>query len=81
MSIQDSLPVTEAFAERELTLPLYPSMTESHIETIVSAVSHCRSRYAPEWFCVRWRGRIDTVVSAVIQCSSRAEIKLEIHDR
>jgi len=41
-----SLPVTEAFAERELTLPLYPSMTESHIETIVSAVSHCRSRKA-----------------------------------
>jgi dTDP-4-amino-4,6-dideoxygalactose transaminase len=41
-----SLPVTERFAERELSLPIYPSMTESHIETIVSAVNHCRSRSA-----------------------------------
>jgi dTDP-4-amino-4,6-dideoxygalactose transaminase len=41
-----SLPVTEYFAERELSLPLYPSMTESHIESIVSALNHCRSRYA-----------------------------------
>jgi dTDP-4-amino-4,6-dideoxygalactose transaminase len=41
-----SLPVTECFAERELSLPLYPSMTESHVETIVSAVNHCRSRFA-----------------------------------
>jgi dTDP-4-amino-4,6-dideoxygalactose transaminase len=41
-----SLPVTERFAERELSLPLYPSMTESHIESIVSAVNHCRSRSA-----------------------------------
>jgi len=41
-----SLPVTEQFAGRELSLPLYPSMTESHIETIVAAVNHCRSRSA-----------------------------------
>ena len=41
-----SLPTTEYFAERELSLPLYPSMTESHVETIVSAISHCRSRSA-----------------------------------
>lgn len=36
-----SLPVTEAFASRELTLPLYPSMTEAQVDTIVSAVVHC----------------------------------------
>jgi len=41
-----SLPVTEQFAERELSLPLYPSMTESHVESVVSAVKHCRSRFA-----------------------------------
>jgi dTDP-4-amino-4,6-dideoxygalactose transaminase len=41
-----SLPITEHFAERELSLPLYPSMTESHIESIVSAVNHCRLRAA-----------------------------------
>lgn len=36
-----SLPVTEAFASRELTLPLYPSMTEAQVDTIVSSVVHC----------------------------------------
>ncbi|HET9129407.1 MAG TPA: DegT/DnrJ/EryC1/StrS family aminotransferase, partial [Terriglobia bacterium] len=41
-----SLPVTENFAERELSLPLYPSMTESHVESVVSAVNHCRARSA-----------------------------------
>jgi dTDP-4-amino-4,6-dideoxygalactose transaminase len=41
-----SLPITEHFAERELSLPLYPSMTESHVESIVSAVNHCRLRSA-----------------------------------
>jgi dTDP-4-amino-4,6-dideoxygalactose transaminase len=41
-----SLPVTERFAERELSLPLYPSMTEGHIETVVAAVNHCRSQSA-----------------------------------
>jgi dTDP-4-amino-4,6-dideoxygalactose transaminase len=33
--------VTEAFASRELTLPLYPSLTEAQVDTIVSAVVHC----------------------------------------
>lgn len=33
------LPVTEAFAERELTLPLYPSLSESQLDAIVSAVA------------------------------------------
>ena len=37
-----SLPITEAFAARELTLPLYPSMTENQIDTIVSSMVHCR---------------------------------------
>jgi dTDP-4-amino-4,6-dideoxygalactose transaminase len=41
-----TLPVTEHFAERELSLPLYPSMTDSHIETIVRSVNHCRLRSA-----------------------------------
>jgi dTDP-4-amino-4,6-dideoxygalactose transaminase len=30
------LPVTEAFASRELTLPLYPSLTETQVDDIVS---------------------------------------------
>jgi len=37
-----SLPTTETFASRELTLPLYPGMTESHIDTVVSAMVQCR---------------------------------------
>jgi dTDP-4-amino-4,6-dideoxygalactose transaminase len=41
-----SLPITEHFAERELSLPLYPSMSDSHIESVVSAVNHCRLRSA-----------------------------------
>jgi dTDP-4-amino-4,6-dideoxygalactose transaminase len=36
-----SLPVTEDFASRELTLPLYPSLTEAQVDTIVSCVVHC----------------------------------------
>jgi dTDP-4-amino-4,6-dideoxygalactose transaminase len=36
-----SLPVTEAFGTRELTLPLYPSLTEAQVDTIVSSVIHC----------------------------------------
>jgi len=39
-----SLPITEAFASRELTLPLYPGMMESHIDTVVSAMVQCRLR-------------------------------------
>ena len=33
------LPVTEEFASRELTLPLYPSLSESQLDAIVSAVA------------------------------------------
>ena len=32
------LPVTEAFASRELTLPLYPSPSAAQVDTIVSSV-------------------------------------------
>ena len=32
------LPVTEAFASRELTLPLYPSLSVAQVDTIVSSV-------------------------------------------
>jgi dTDP-4-amino-4,6-dideoxygalactose transaminase len=35
------LPLTEAFAARELTLPLYPSLSEAQVDTIVSTVVHC----------------------------------------
>lgn len=35
------LPLTEAFASRELTLPLYPSLSEAQVDTIVSTVVHC----------------------------------------
>jgi dTDP-4-amino-4,6-dideoxygalactose transaminase len=33
-----TLPITEAFASRELTLPLYPSLTDAQVDTIVSSV-------------------------------------------
>jgi dTDP-4-amino-4,6-dideoxygalactose transaminase len=33
-----SFPVTKSIAEREVTLPLYPNMTEGMVETVVSAV-------------------------------------------
>jgi dTDP-4-amino-4,6-dideoxygalactose transaminase len=33
------LPVTEAFASRELTLPLYPSLSSEQVDDIVSAVA------------------------------------------
>jgi dTDP-4-amino-4,6-dideoxygalactose transaminase len=36
-----SLPVTEAFASRELTLPLYPSLSETQVDLIVSSVIRC----------------------------------------
>jgi len=39
-----SLPITEAFASRELTLPLYPSLKDRQIDTVVSAVVQCRLR-------------------------------------
>lgn len=38
------LPVTEAFASRELTLPLYPSLTNAQVDDIVSAVAAAYDR-------------------------------------
>jgi dTDP-4-amino-4,6-dideoxygalactose transaminase len=35
------LPVTEEFASRELTLPLYPSLSAAQVDMIVSSVLHC----------------------------------------
>src|SRR5207237_6076810 len=34
------LPVTEAFASRELTLPLYPSLPPAQVDAIASAVTN-----------------------------------------
>lgn len=34
------LPQTEEFAERELTLPLHPKMTEQHVNTVAAALAH-----------------------------------------
>jgi dTDP-4-amino-4,6-dideoxygalactose transaminase len=36
--LQASLPFTEAFAARELTLPLYPSLSPKHVDEIAEAV-------------------------------------------
>jgi dTDP-4-amino-4,6-dideoxygalactose transaminase len=33
-----SLPITEALAARQVTLPLYPTMGEENFETVVEAV-------------------------------------------
>lgn len=35
------LPLTETFASRELTLPLYPSLSEDQVDTIVAAMVRC----------------------------------------
>ncbi|MBI4472590.1 MAG: DegT/DnrJ/EryC1/StrS family aminotransferase [Acidobacteria bacterium] len=35
------LPITEAFASRELTLPLYPSLSRAQVEMIASCIVHC----------------------------------------
>ena len=40
-----ALPMTEAFASRELTLPLYPSLTHGQIDMIVSSVLYSASVY------------------------------------
>lgn len=40
------LPVTEAFADRELTLPLYPAMTRRDIDQVVDIVANSASRLA-----------------------------------
>jgi dTDP-4-amino-4,6-dideoxygalactose transaminase len=34
------LPVTESFAQRELTLPLHPLMTSTDVETVVGALEY-----------------------------------------
>ena len=34
------LPITEAIAERELTLPLYPTMTEEQVGWVVEAIEN-----------------------------------------
>ena len=39
-----SLPATEAYGERELTLPLYPSMSFSQVDTIVNSMVHSYSK-------------------------------------
>jgi len=44
MGPRASLPITEDFAARELTLPLYPTMTEGQIDSIVSTMSLGHSR-------------------------------------
>lgn len=38
-SVHGALPVTEDLSKRELTLPLYPSMTEADVEQVVSALA------------------------------------------
>jgi|SRR6266850_1574731 len=40
------LPVTEAFASRELTLPLYPSLSKAQVDAIVSSVASGLSEVA-----------------------------------
>ncbi len=35
-----SLPITEAIAEREVTLPLYPTLREEDIVTVAQAVAN-----------------------------------------
>jgi dTDP-4-amino-4,6-dideoxygalactose transaminase len=35
------LDVTRSFAERAITLPLYPALTESQVDEIVSVIRDC----------------------------------------
>lgn len=37
---EDHLPVTDDFAQRELTLPLHPQVTSSAVEAVVAALAH-----------------------------------------
>ena len=39
-----SLPLTEAFARRELTLPLHPKLDEGHVETVARALAGALAR-------------------------------------
>jgi dTDP-4-amino-4,6-dideoxygalactose transaminase len=34
------LPVTEALAAREVTLPLYPTMSDTQVELVLAATRH-----------------------------------------
>jgi len=36
-----SFPVAEAFSQEEISLPIYPEMTASQVEEVVSAVRAC----------------------------------------
>ena len=38
------LPVTEAFGARQLTLPLYPSMTPDQVDAVATAVARSVSK-------------------------------------
>jgi dTDP-4-amino-4,6-dideoxygalactose transaminase len=38
------LPLTEAFARRELTLPLHPRMEEHHVEKVTAAMAKALDR-------------------------------------
>ncbi|MBV8769890.1 MAG: DegT/DnrJ/EryC1/StrS aminotransferase family protein, partial [Hyphomicrobiales bacterium] len=41
------LPLTEQFAQRELTLPLHPRMEEHHVERVTDAMAKALDRAAP----------------------------------
>jgi len=43
-----NLPLTESLAAREVTLPLYPSMTEEQVEWVVEALIHSANQFANE---------------------------------
>jgi dTDP-4-amino-4,6-dideoxygalactose transaminase len=43
-----TLPLTEALAAREVTLPLYPTMTEEQVEWVVEAIIHSSKQFANE---------------------------------
>jgi len=38
--ISERIPVTENVAQREVTLPLYPGMTDEHVTRVVKAIAH-----------------------------------------
>lgn len=38
--VSESIPITEDVANREVTLPLYPGMTDEHVTRVVKAIAH-----------------------------------------
>jgi dTDP-4-amino-4,6-dideoxygalactose transaminase len=44
LSVSNRLPVTEDIAEREVTLPLYPAMTDEDVALVVEGVAHALKR-------------------------------------